>query len=73
MAVEPELRGARGSGAAILAEADRAGRARAGARRIRLHAQTLAARRCTSARATQPARTFLEEGIEHVTMEKPLA
>jgi predicted GNAT family N-acyltransferase len=61
-----------GIGAALLRAADSAGR-EARARRIRLHAQLPA--RGVYARAGYTARgePFVEEGIEHVTMEKDLA
>lgn len=70
-AVEREYRG-RGIGAALLEAADRIS-AEAGADRIRLHAQTSARalyERCGYVASGEP---FLEEGIEHVTMEKRLA
>ena len=71
MAVEPALRG-RGIGAEILNEAERASLA-AGAALMRLHAQ-LSARSFYERAGYEPAgEVFLEEGIEHVTMEKPLA
>jgi len=71
MAVAPELRGT-GVGAALLREADRVVAA-AGEPLIRLHAQTYA--RGVYDRAGYAARgePFLEEGIEHVTMEKRVA
>ena len=71
MAVEPELRG-RGAGAAILAEAERLARA-AGASQMRLHAQLVACSLYQRAGYATAGEVFLEEGIEHVTMEKPLA
>ena len=63
---------ARGIGAALLAAADQVALA-AGVALIRLHAQTAA--RSLYERAGYLARgePFLEEGIEHVTMEKRLA
>jgi predicted GNAT family N-acyltransferase len=71
MAVEPDLRG-RGIGAAVLEEAGREAR-RAGAELVRLHAQsrpqTLYERSGFEVRGEE----FLEEGIPHVTMEKPVA
>ena len=71
MAVEPELRG-QGIGAAILDEAERASAA-AGAGRMRLHAQ-LQARSLYERAGYEPVgEVFLEEGIEHISMEKPLA
>ena len=70
MAVEPDLRG-EGIGAAILEEAERACIA-TGAERMRLHAQ-LSARSLYERAGYEPAgEVFLEEGIEHLTMEKPL-
>ena len=70
MAVEPELRG-KGLGAAVLEEAERVALS-AGAERMRLHAQ-LSARSLYERAGYEPAgEVFLEEGIEHVTMEKPL-
>ncbi len=71
MAVEPELRG-RGLGAAMLQAAEEGAAAR-GATRMRLHAQ-VSARSLYERAGYEPASgVFLEEGIEHVTMEKPLA
>lgn len=69
-AVASEHRG-RGVGAALLDAADRVS-LEAGAERIRLHAQTAA--RSLYERSGYAARgePFLEEGIEHVTMEKRL-
>ena len=72
MAVEPELRGPGNR------RCDpRRGRARGGRRaapRGCACTPRCGARRCTSGPATRPrASVFLEEGIEHVTMEKPLA
>jgi predicted GNAT family N-acyltransferase len=71
MAVEPDLRG-RGIGAAVLDEAERTSR-QAGAERIRLHAQTAARALYERAGFAVQGEAFLEEGIPHVTMEKPLA
>jgi predicted GNAT family N-acyltransferase len=71
MAVEPDLRG-QGIGAALLAEAERESR-RAGAQRIRLHAQTAARTLYERAGFEVRGAEFLEEGIAHVTMEKTLA
>jgi len=71
MAVEPELRG-RGAGAALLEEAERMARA-AGATHVRLHAQLAARSLYQRAGYETAGEVFLEEGIEHVTMEKPLA
>jgi predicted GNAT family N-acyltransferase len=71
LAVEPEVRG-RGAGAELLDAAERAA-VRAGARRVRLHAQTAALRLYERAGYEQRGERFDEEGIEHVTMEKALA
>jgi ElaA protein len=61
----------RGIAAALLAEAEREARA-AGARRMRLHAQTDALRLYENAGYTPEGERFMEEGIEHLTMEKRL-
>jgi predicted GNAT family N-acyltransferase len=71
MAVEPDARG-RGIGATILEEAERESRA-AGAKRIRLHAQTVARSLYERGGFEVEGQEFMEEGIAHVTMEKPLA
>lgn len=71
MAVEPELRG-RGLGGTVLEEAERVASA-AGATRMRLHAQVAARSLYERAGYETVGETFLEEGIEHVTMERPLA
>lgn len=71
MAVEPEAR-RRGMGSALLAEAERHARSR-GARRIRLHAQAGVRDLYSGAGYVTCGAPFLEEGILHVTMEKPLA
>ena len=71
MAVEPELRG-RGLGTTVLEEAERVASA-AGAKRMRLHAQVAARSLYERAGYETVGETFLEEGIEHVTMERPLA
>ena len=71
MAVEPRLRG-RGIGGAVLREAERAARD-AGAGRIDLHAQLHARSLYARAGYEQRGRPFVEEGIEHVRMEKPVA
>jgi predicted GNAT family N-acyltransferase len=71
MAVEPRRRG-QGVGAAILAEAERQARAM-GASRIALHAQTHAKELYARAGFVERGGEFVEEGIEHVAMEKPLA
>jgi predicted GNAT family N-acyltransferase len=71
MAVEPEARG-RGVGVAILAAAERFAR-EAGARRITLHAQT-AVKDLYSRHGFIPhGEPFVEEGIDHVAMEKVVA
>jgi predicted GNAT family N-acyltransferase len=71
MAVEPELRG-QGIGAAIL-EAAELSSAAAGATRMRLHAQVKARSLYERAGYEAIGDVFLEEGLEHVTMEKDLA
>jgi predicted GNAT family N-acyltransferase len=71
MAVEPAHRG-RGLGSALLTEADRAMRD-AGARQIRLHAQTASRGVYDRAGYEPQGQEFMEEGIEHVAMEKRLA
>ena len=71
MAVDDEHRG-QGLGAAILAEAEAQARS-AGARRIRLHAQVAARRLYERGGFEVQGKEFMEEGIPHVTMEKPLA
>jgi predicted GNAT family N-acyltransferase len=70
LAVEPERRG-RGVAGAILREADRVAR-NEGASRIALHAQTYALGLYTENGYTQRGPRFVEEGIEHVAMEKRL-
>lgn len=71
MAVEPELRG-RGIGASILETAERAARDH-GSARVLLHAQ-VAARSLYERAGYEPrGDTFIEEGIEHLTMERTLA
>jgi predicted GNAT family N-acyltransferase len=62
----------RGVGAALLAEAERAARA-AGAARMALHAQTAVRDLYARGGYVQHGQPFLEEGIDHVTMERPLA
>ena len=64
--------GGDGIAAAILREADRIA-ADAGAASIALHAQTYALPLYESAGYHQYGPTFVEEGIEHVAMEKRLA
>lgn len=71
LAVEAGRRG-EGIAAAILAEADRVARG-AGASRIGLHAQTYAVELYLSAGYQTCGPPFVEEGIEHLAMEKPLA
>jgi predicted GNAT family N-acyltransferase len=71
LAVEPERRGD-GIGAAILREADRVA-AEAGAESIALHAQTYAQSLYEQAGYRECGPPFVEEGIEHVAMEKRLA
>jgi len=71
MAVEPDRRG-QGIGAALLAKAEHEARA-AGARRIRLHAQTSARSLYERGGFEAQGVEFMEEGIPHLTMEKPLA
>ena len=70
LAVEPDRRGD-GIGAAILREADRMARA-AGADAISLHAQTYAKELYLRDGYHVRGGTFVEEGIEHVSMEKTL-
>jgi predicted GNAT family N-acyltransferase len=71
LAVERERRGD-GVAAAILREADRVA-GDAGAESIALHAQTYALALYESAGYEEYGPTFVEEGIEHVAMEKRLA
>jgi predicted GNAT family N-acyltransferase len=70
LAVEPDRRGD-GIGGAILREADEMARA-AGADAISLHAQTYAKELYLRDGYRVRGATFVEEGIEHVSMEKPL-
>lgn len=70
LAVEPDRRGA-GIGAKILREADRVARS-AGAERIDLHAQTYALDLYVADGYVERGSRFVEEGIEHVAMEKRL-
>lgn len=71
MAVARERRGD-GVGTALLGEADRVVRA-AGARTIRLHAQTYARGVYDRAGYAVRGTPFVEEGIEHVAMDKRVA
>jgi predicted GNAT family N-acyltransferase len=71
LVVEPERRGD-GVAAAILREADRVAFG-AGAETIALHAQTYAQALYERAGYEEYGPTFVEEGIEHVAMEKRLA
>lgn len=71
MVVESRRRGS-GVGAALLAEADRTA-ADAGARLIRLHAQTSAQEVYKRAGYETQGPAFVQEGIEHVPMEKRVA
>jgi predicted GNAT family N-acyltransferase len=71
LAVEPDHRG-NGVAAAILSQADGAARD-AGADAISLHAQTYALELYLRAGYAERGARFVEEGIEHVSMEKRLA
>jgi ElaA protein len=71
MAVERSIRG-RGVGAAILAAAERSA-VDAGARSMRLHAQRYVEDLYAAAGYAPYGEPFVEEGIPHVAMEKPLA
>jgi predicted GNAT family N-acyltransferase len=71
MVVEPALRGA-GLGARLLELAD-AMSLELGGRRILLHAQVPSRGVYDRAGYAQRGEPFVEEGIEHVTMEKTLA
>ena len=71
MAVERGFRG-RGLGAAILAAAEQSARD-AGARLMRLHAQRYVEDMYMAAGYRPYGQPFVEEGIPHVSMEKPLA
>jgi predicted GNAT family N-acyltransferase len=62
----------RGIGAALLCEADKRARA-AGASRIGLHAQLDVRDLYTATGYVERGDPFVEEGIDHVTMEKMLA
>jgi predicted GNAT family N-acyltransferase len=70
LAVERERRG-ESVAADILAEADRIAK-RAGSESIALHAQTYAQSLYERAGYVEYGPTFVEEGIEHVAMEKRL-
>lgn len=70
LAVEPERRGD-GIAGRILREADRIARAE-GAQAISLHAQTYAKELYLRDGYVERGAAFVEEGIEHVSMEKPL-
>lgn len=71
LAVDRALRG-KGIGAAILEVAEHEARS-AGASRLRLHAQTAARSLYERGGYRVQGEEFMEEGIPHVTMEKPLA
>ncbi|MEA2373616.1 MAG: hypothetical protein QOD53_79 [Thermoleophilaceae bacterium] len=71
LAVEPAHR-RRGIGAAVVAEAERAARD-AGARTMSLHAQTGIRELYDAAGYVQLGEPFVEEGIDHETMETQLA
>ena len=71
MAVEPALRGT-GIGAEVLAAAERLAAGR-GAQIVRLHAQTDALSLYERAGYEPRGERFMEEGIEHLTMEKDIA
>ena len=71
MAVEAPARG-RGVGAAILAAAEQSARD-AGASLMRLHAQRYVEDLYAAAGYSPYGQPFVEEGIPHVSMEKPLA
>ena len=71
MAVDARARG-QGVGAAILAAAERSARD-AGARLMRLHAQRYVEDLYAAAGYAPYGEPFVEEGIEHVSMEKRLA
>ena len=71
LAVASEWR-RRGIASALLGRAETEARA-SGAERIVLHAQTYACRLYTEAGYRRRGQPFLEEGMEHITMERPLA
>jgi predicted GNAT family N-acyltransferase len=70
LAVEPDRRG-EGVAAALLFEADRVAREH-GAASVALHAQTYAKQLYVQAGYETSGPEFVEEGIEHVAMEKRL-
>jgi predicted GNAT family N-acyltransferase len=70
MVVSPELRGS-GIGGRLLDLADEVAR-EMGHRRIALHAQVPARRVYERAGYRRQGDVFVEQGIEHVAMEKPL-
>jgi predicted GNAT family N-acyltransferase len=70
LAVDADRRGD-GVAGEILREADRVAR-RVGAEAISLHAQTYAKELYLRDGYRERGATFVEEGIEHVSMEKPL-
>jgi predicted GNAT family N-acyltransferase len=70
LAVEPDLRRS-GVARAILRESDRIARSM-GARRIDLHAQTYALGLYLADGYVERGEPFVEEGIEHVSMDKAL-
>jgi predicted GNAT family N-acyltransferase len=71
MAVEPHARG-RGLGRQLLEEAER-GALEAGATLVRLHAQAAAVSLYARGGYAEVGEPFVEEGIDHVTMERALA
>ena len=71
MAVQRSHRGT-GLGAELLAVAERAAR-EAGAGRVRLHAQIGAREFYARGGYEERGEVFVEEGIDHITMERPLA
>jgi predicted GNAT family N-acyltransferase len=71
MVVDRRLRG-RGVGARLLDVAERAA-ADAGATLVRLHAQATAAEFYARGGYTPVGEPFVEEGIDHITMERALA
>jgi len=71
MAVDRPVRG-RGVGAAILAAAEHSAR-ESGAHTMRLHAQRYVEHMYAAAGYSVYGEPFVEEGIPHVSMEKPLA